>query len=528
MKKVLGFALFVLVFADIGQLMAQYVRSEQFRDEQERRMQYALDDWISYLPSKQIVKIAAGRNYIYFATLDGGILRYEAFQNYWDYPFTTSNGLISNRVLDVAYDFDTSFLWAVTDKDTCVFKPAEKEWVCLSRSGSYFPYKFPEKKSPDSSSKIEHNIFYPVQFLNRLPHFFANGMWTVVESWKVMDENFDEYPITGFLRDDWERVWMIIEGYGVGMGNYYSQRMDVVPYGLTTIQPWVMKYQHNDLWIGGEPYTDGPGNPGIVNWRDRDGSWNYYQARWIANLPSNNVRDIEVTGDSIWFATDYGLVLYNSRKNSWKNYDQRQGLFSRDILDLKSHRSKLYIGTDRGINIMDFAQDSLWRVKDENLILATINRLEAQEDTIWAATNRGLFRLKPDTTAWEQIIPQTAISEIPAQAIAAFGHEMWFTSTQGVFWMDSGTKKWESFPQLGTAISGPFYDIKVNQISVWVSTPEGLLKYDRQRNYWKLFTTEDGLLDNECHRLLLDGDYLWVTNRLGITQFYWNSPSRID
>ncbi|RQW00761.1 MAG: hypothetical protein EH225_10165, partial [Calditrichaeota bacterium] len=244
--------LFFLTATDF--VRAQYVRTEKFRNERERRQQYALDDWISYLPAKQIVRIAVGRNYIYFATLDGGILRYELFQNYWDYPFTTSNGLISNRVLDVAYDFSNSFLWAVTDLDTCVFKPAEQEWVCLSRSGVYWPYKFPEKKMPNTSGQIEHNVFYSEQFLDKLPHFFANGEWTMVENWKVMDENFDEYPITGFLRDDWERVWMIIEGLGVGIGNFYSQRIDVVPYGLTTIEPRIITYIENDLWIGGEPY----------------------------------------------------------------------------------------------------------------------------------------------------------------------------------------------------------------------------------------------------------------------------------
>jgi hypothetical protein len=47
-------------------------------------------------------------------------------------------------------------------------------------------------------------------------------------------------------------------------------------------------------------------------------------------------------------------------------------------------------------------------------------------------------------------------------------------------------------------------------------------------NYWKILTTDDGLLSNECYRLLLDGDYIWIANREGITQFYWNNPARID
>jgi ligand-binding sensor domain-containing protein len=520
------FCLLSVIVLDFLPLFAQYVRRDEYSSEQARRAQYALDDWISYMPAKRISKIVAGQNYLYFATLDGGILRYELFQNYWDYPYTTSNGLPDNKILDIAYDLDNGILWAVTELDTCLFRPAQKEWACQSQQ-SLFPYQFPVAQNPSASNRIETNIFYPARYLDLLPNFFANGPWTIVENWHIMDENFDEYAITGFLKDNWERIWLIIDGLGVGQANTFSGRMDVIPYGLMTIEPRVLHYQYDGLWIGGEPFEDDPGRPGIVNWR-RDGSWGYYQARWIANLPTNNVRDIAVMGDSVWFATDYGLVLYNTQKNIWKSFDQRQGLFSRDILDLLPHGKKLYVGTDRGINIVDVPADTIIRVKDDNIILATINNLAAQEDTIWAATNRGIFRNKKPAGGWEPVVTKAAISDIPAQAVASYDQEMWFSSPQGIFWLDTRTNTWNSFPQVGMEITGPFSDIVVNDKSVWVSTPEGLLKYDKRMNFWKIFTTEDGLLNNDCRRLLLDGDYIWIPNQLGITQFYWNSPSRID
>ncbi len=515
-----------IIMVDSLPLFAQYVRRDEYSSEQARRAQYALDDWISYMPAKRITKIVAGQDYIYFATPDGGILRYEPFQNYWDYPFTTSNGLPDNRILDIAYDLDNGILWAVTELDTCIFKPAEKEWACQSQ-GSLWPNEFPRPPIQQAGNNIEVNVFYPARFLDLLPSFFANAPWTVVENFHIMDENFDEYAITGFLRDNWDRYWMIIAGLGVGLGNTYSGRMDVIPYGLTTIEPRVLRYQNDGLWIGGEPFVDDPGHPGIVNWR-KDGSWVYYQARWISNLPSNNVMDIAVMGDSVWFATDNGLTLYNTRKDMWKTFDQRQGLFSQEVLDLLPHGSRLYVGTDRGINIVDIAADTIMRVKDDNVILATINRLAAQQDTIWAATNRGIFRFRQGSTGWQPVVTEAAISDIPAQAVASYGNEMWFSSPQGIFWLDTKKNIWASFPQVGMEISGPFSDIVVNDKSVWVSTPEGLLKYDKGMNFWKIFTTKDGLLNNDCRRLLLDRDYIWIANRLGITQFYWNSPNRID
>ncbi len=526
LKNIFKIILIVVIFIDVLPLQSQYVRREKFRTERQRRQQYALDDWISYLQSKKITGVTVGDNYLYFAALDGGILRYELYQNFWDYPYTTSNGLPSNGVLDVAFEFSTGYLWAVTDVDTCIFLPAEQEWLCKSEA-PFWPYSFPDREIPSNNGKIDYNVFYSSRYLDLLPHFFANGPWTVIEDWKVMDEYFDEYPITGFLRDNWERMWFIIEGLGFGIGNTYSQRMDIVPYGLSQINPRVIQFQKNDLWIGGI-VADGFARPGIVNWRDEDVGWYYYQARWISNLPSDNVLDIAVTGDSVWFATDYGLSLYMKKKDQWKNFDQRNGLYSKVIFDIMVHKNVLYVATDKGINTVDLTSGVINRVKDESIALATVYQMAAQKDTIWVVTNRGIFRLRLPDVGWEIVKTSAAISDIPALAVETYGDEIWFASPEGVFWMDGNSERWESFPQLGMEISGPFFDIEVNDLSVWVSTPEGLLKYNKKMHYWKLFTLEDGLLNDMCYRLLLDGDFIWVANEDGITQFYWNNPARID
>jgi hypothetical protein len=526
LKKNSVISIIIFLLLNISFLSGQYVRQEKFFTEKERRNKYALDDWISYLESKHIVSIAVGNDYLYFATLDGGILRYEMFQNFWDYPYTTSNGLPSNTVFEVAYDLNNNILWAVTDVDTCIFKPAEQEWLCQSE-GSLWPFEYPQQTIPPNSQTIEQNIFYPSQYLNLLPHFFANDNYTVISDWKIMDEYFDEYPVTGFLRDRWERIWLVIDGLGVGVGNPFSGRMDVIPIGLTHISPRVIKYQNSDLWIGGEPLA-GTGRPGIVHWQDSNGGWSFYQARWISSLPSDKVRDIEVSGDSLWFATELGLSLFNSRTNEWKNFDQRQGLYSREILDLLKHNHLLYIATDKGINTLDLLSGIVKRIKDENIILADVYQMAAQRDTIWAVTNRGIFRQRIESSGWEGVIPTAAISDMPVTAVQTYLDEVWFCSTGGVFWYDGKSKRWDSFPQLGIEMQGPYFDIAVNNKSVWVSTALGMLKYNREMLFWKIFTPNDGLLSIPCYRLFLDGDYLWIANHFGITQFYWNNPQRID
>lgn len=515
-----------LLVINFSTIHAQYIRQFEFRTEHERRLKYALDDWLSFMKSKHVSAITVGTNYIYFGMQDGGILRYKLFSDYWDFPFTTSNGLPSNTVLDVAYDQETGYLWAVTDVDTCLFKPAEQEWLCKSEV-KYWNYKFPQRPQPDTVESIQFNVFYPARFLQMLPNYFANGAYTITGEWTVMDEYFDEFPISGFLRDNWERIWFAIDGLGIGIGNTFSQRMDVYPFGLTDISPRVMQFQFDDLWIGGQP-RNSEDFPGIVNWRNRDGGWYYYRARFISRLPSDNVTDIETLKDSVWFATDLGISLYDMRENKWKNFGEKDGLYNSQVLDLMHQGTTLYVGTIDGLNMIDLPTGVLTRAKAKAIKGATIYQLAAQEDTIWAATNRGILRYNPGQNDWVSVATTAAIQDVPTLAVEVFEDEVWFSSPEGVFWLDTKNRKWESFPQLGAEMPGPFFDLEVNNLSVWVSTSEGLLKYDREDKYWRLFTEQDGLLNNQCYRLLLDGDYIWIATESGITRFYWNSPERID
>lgn len=520
------FLLIAVLLFPAETLLAQYVRQETYSTEHQRRQQYALDDWISYLESHHINSMAVGTRYLYLGTDGGGVWRYNLYQNFWDYPFTVSNGLADNFVEKVVYDNKTGYLWAVTRTDVCVFKPAEQEWYRKSES-NYWPDSLPSPPSAGSGNGIQYDVFYSADYLDQLPPFFVNGNYTLSDNWQVMDDYFDEYPITGFLKDHWERIWFAIDGLGVGIGSTFSQRMDIVPIGLPHSSPRVLRYQKDDLWIGGEPLP-GPDRPAIALWHGNDGFWQYFQARRIPTLRSDNVFDIEIMGDSAWFATDYGVSLYNRKKESWKRFDTRQGLYSLEITDLDAVGNRLYIGTRDGLNIMKLDSAKIVRDKQDDIRLATIYRIAHQRDTLWLATNRGIFRYRNAKKGWESVTTSAPIQDLPVTAMTVFGDEIWFASPGGVFWLDTRTDKWQAFPQIGLDLNGPFRDIAVNAKSVWVSTPEGLLKYDRQRGYWRLFTTEDGLLDNRCRRLLLDGDYIWIATQSGICQFYWDNPQRVD
>lgn len=505
---------------------AQYVRRENFANEHQRRARYELDDWVSYTTTRSFSSMAVSTDYIFIATRDGGILRYQIYQDYWDYPYTTSSGLPDNRIEDIVYDPRSAFLWVKTPRDVAYFDPAAREWVRESENPGWI-YQFPDSVPPVNPNVPFKEKFFGRNALFQLPTYFANGMYNIQNDWLLMDSYFQEFPFIGYLVDRYDRIWFLIEGFGIGRGETYTQRADFFGVGLPDIFPRALAYQGDDLWFGGLA-NDRGGRPGIARWPYERPEWDYFQARRIPHLPNDNVAAIQVDGDSVWFGTDYGVSLFNAGKNTWRNIDETRGLVYNQVRDLAIMGDHLYAATEVGIGRINRFTGLAEKIKDARLINLPTYRLAAQGDTVWAATFRGIFRFTGARQEWEFVPSRAAIQDLEVTAVSVFGHEAWFASRGGIMGLNLQTDTWESFPQVALEIAGPYEDILATKEAVWAATPEGLLKYDRERGYWKLFTTRDGLLDDHCRRLLLDGDYLWIVTDGGVTQFRWNSPYRID
>ncbi len=526
-RRFLVFLVFLLFYQPPTQIFAQYVRKENFRTEHDRRLKYALDDWVSYTSSNRFSSMTVGTHYIYIGTKGGGILRYHIYDNYWDYPFTTSNGLPSNQVENVVFDPKTSFLWAVTPNDVAIYNFTSREWIRRSETPGW-PYQFPETGTSQDPNDIRKERFLDREALFNLPGFFANGSFSITGEWTLIDDfTFDEYPIVGYLRDRFDRIWFLVDGFGIGEGQFFSRRVNFYRVGLPDFSPRAIAYQGDDLWFGGIG-KERQGVSAIALWPYNQAGWHYFQARRINRLPRDDVNDIVADGDSVWFATEFGVLLYDAAEDKWRNWGLGQGVVSHTVWDVEILGNYLYAATDQGISRINRFSGKGERIKDLRFSNLPTYRLALQNDTLWAATFRGIFRYINTIGDWELVEAKSAIQDINVTAVDVYQNEVWFAAHGGIFGLNLDTDEWQSFNQIAFEIDYPYMDIKVNDKSVWVATPNGLLKYDKIRQDWRLFTRQDGLLSNICYQLLLDGDYIWIANELGYTQFYWNSPRRSD
>ena len=99
----------------------------------DRFSHYDPDDWITYSYSNHITSIDFSDSYIYFGTNGGGILRFNLWDEKWEFPLTTSTGLRSNKVKKVVFSQTTNELYAISEKGVDSY---------IESFGYFTPYSF--------------------------------------------------------------------------------------------------------------------------------------------------------------------------------------------------------------------------------------------------------------------------------------------------------------------------------------------------------------------------------------------------
>ena len=109
------------------------------------------------------------------------------------------------------------------------------------------------------------------------------------------------------------------------------------------------------------------------------------------------------TKDSLLIATtlEKGIFMIHNNKVV-KNINTSNGLSSNACYKSVLYKNKLFTASSKGINIYDFATDSIFHVfESDGLASNTVNDLAIENDTIYAATENGL-----------SIIPISAIKRV--------------------------------------------------------------------------------------------------------------------
>ncbi|MBI3659335.1 hypothetical protein HY230_02530, partial [Candidatus Acetothermia bacterium] len=232
-------------------------------------------------------------------------------------------------------------------------------------------------------------------------------------------------------------------------------------------------------------------NTPVLNSMAKQLNWKRYRKdERESNLPNNTVYSVFVDdAQMLWVGTAEGLarVPLNEipTKTSWKIYTVKQyaGLLSSKILSLTGDSQYIYVGTDKGLTLLDRQSDRFEPVEATRNQLIT--SLALLKDSLYGATDKGVFLLTPDHTfSW-------VVEGHKVQTLAVQDDTLWYGTKTGFFKYPEETPsiKDRSITALGNSPSGlwvgPVALASTYELSLWrvhgddtISYPQSETKID--------------------------------------------------
>jgi len=472
---------------------------------------YLEGDWVSYSVFRYVTSIAMDYRHVYFGTT-GGVTRYNKIDQIWDSPFTTSDGLPDNWTRNIAYDPDRDQIWADTYGGPAVYYPAFGYW---SKD-----YKFPKELAKSDTANLS------------LPNFFTDYGPTTAGNYYVMDENLYRYPITNYLRNDYDfnEIWLGTWGLGAGVASLQSLRLKMLQFGLYDKDVKAILIDGDNIWLGGTGFLKP--SSGITRYNRKTETWEYYSTSDVLFLSSQEVNTMKADSQYVWLGTQKGLARMRKKDSTWRTYNSFNGLPEDQITALKSEGRYLWIGTTRGLALYDLQSDTLKTVKDPLLKNLYIFSILTDSFYVWVGTESGVYTLDKEKKTWYRFVTPDGLLNNQVRSIARWSDqkvssgkdEIWFGTDAGILGYSPVSDKSKVYDNRLNFPEVDVFKLVCDKRNVWVATKSGVWKLNRATDIWIKYTTDDGLLDNNVQDMVLDGDYIWFGTPQGATRFFWNDP----
>lgn len=252
-----------------------------------------------------------------------------------------------------------------------------------------------------------------------------------------------------------------------------------------------------------------------------------------ADLQSYNFSAIAINGDSVLVATeDSKLWLYNMNGdpfNSTQPAILKNIQPSNEIRDIKIFNDSLWFCTNKGIGKTSKSLDSfIIYNKSNGLPNDTVCTVEIWNNYIWVALKKGIARLHKDSTKWEKIdtifiFNGVKIDTIPilnGKDFCATDTALWVATTQGTYkcTLNNDSCVWAKIANCDSRAL--LFDNKLWIGSAW----NGIVKYDDTLHEY----LKQGSATNYLGRTAVDlnGD-VWATHWGGEPSWNQNKASRL-
>ncbi len=469
-------------------------------------------DWTLYRQTDEINSITEGYNYVYFATENAGILRFQIYQNRFVEPITIAQGLSDNQILAVHFDQSTRILWAASEYFIDYSYNAEGDWfhinltetglnrgAFIKRIGSSENYiwlnaessflkldkisgivmgllPFPDEDEIIWSSKRERYLEIP----NTLNNYI------IMDGWIINDNRFiDPFgkivtPTTFYFGRNNE-VYFGMEDGTIFNGDIQMETFYPFSFGLNSTD--ITAFTKNDkLWMVGRNYFDGEG---ITKYYSHQNYFEHINFENTINLRSQPFYYVIETDKEVWFGGNSAISIYNKKEDYWREITEINGISNGRITSMVEDTSSIWVGTTRGLVKISKTNKHNEKIDFGNLLsLRRINDLKIVKGNLWIATESYLL-----------------IYDQKNNLLIDFKQ---FGNT-------------ENIDKRKNIITG-FSSLYQNDNSIYVSTPVGIFKYNIPDEYWTLAAEPSAYAGSRVNDFVVVNGYCFMGTSNGIWQ----------
>lgn len=469
-------------------------------------------DWILYRQTGRINSITEGYNYAFFATENAGILRFQLYQNRFEEPITTAQGLADNQILAVHFDQNTGILWVASENFIDYSYNAEGNWfhidlddtglhreALIQQIGSSNNYiwlnagstflkldkvsgivmgllPLPDEDGIIWSSKREQYLDIP----NTLKNYIIMDGW--IMNYNQFIDPFGKIVLpTTFYFGKNSEVYIGMENGTILNGDGQMETFYPFSIGLNNTDITAFT-KRNDLWIVGRNNFNARG---ITKYNFRQNYFKHIDYEYTINLRSQPFYSILETDKEVWFGGNSAISIYNKKKDYWREITEANGIPNGRITSMVEDTSSIWVGTTRGLVKISKINKHTEQIDFGNLLsLRRINDLEIAKGNLWIATDNYLL-----------IYDQKNNSLVDFKR---FGNTKNIDKRKNIF-----TK---------------FADLYHNDEGIYVSTPVGILKYNIQDEYWTVIVEPSAYAGSKVNNLVIANGYCFIGTDNGIRQ----------
>jgi ligand-binding sensor domain-containing protein len=259
-------------------------------------------------------------------------------------------------------------------------------------------------------------------------------------------------------------------------------------------------------------------------------TWTHYTK--ADGLPSNKINCVRVDGDRLWVGTDKGLAVMENEKIV-KVYYKEDGLAHHNVVtvDVSPTTGDIWIGTMGGLNLLSAGRFETFNQFNSGMPNDVVYQVFCIDKYVWMATGGGAGCYDVYSHQWKIFTEQNAPMHEPwTYGISGGDGKVWIAAWGGgiiEYELETGQMRDYVDPDHEMEIDlfpddGVVHDITTGSSYsdgiLWVGTYFGMSRYDGAR--WKgYFDHDSGLASNFINFTKAQGTAVWVCTDNGLSNF---------